>query len=64
MWGRVIIGVLCCVVGAIWIGQGTDVVRGSFMSGHAQWTAFGGVLLAVGVALIVWVWLHRPRRIR
>jgi uncharacterized integral membrane protein len=62
MWGRVIVGLLCCLVGAIWIGQGTNLVHGSFMSGHTQWTVIGAVLVALGLGLIAWAWRHRPRR--
>jgi hypothetical protein len=64
VWGRTVIGLACCLVGAIWIGQGTDLVHGSFMSGHAQWAAFGAVLVALGVGLLAWAWWHRPRRVQ
>jgi hypothetical protein len=63
MWGRAIIGIVCCLVGALWIGQGTNLVHGSFMSGHTQWTAFGAVLFALGCALLAWAWRRRPRRV-
>lgn len=63
MWGRAIVGGACCLVGAIWIGQGTSLVGGSFMSGHGQWTIVGAVLVALGVGLLVWAWLRRPRRV-
>jgi hypothetical protein len=54
MWARVVVGIVLCLVGALWIGQGTNVIHGSFMSGHAQWAVIGGVVLAAGVALLVW----------
>ena len=56
MWGRAVIGVLFCLVGAVWIAQGTNAVHGSFMSGHGQWTAIGAVVVAGGLALLVWAW--------
>ena len=62
VWGRAAIGVVCCVVGGVWIGQGTNVVHGSFMSGHAQWTAIGAVLFVFGAALLASAWRRRPRR--
>jgi len=58
---RVIPGVLLCLVGALWVGQGTDAVHGSFMSGRAQWAVIGGVLIVLGAALLVWAWLGRAR---
>jgi hypothetical protein len=62
MWGRAIVGVACCIVGAIWIGQGTSLIGGSFMSGDEQWTIVGAVLVALGAGLLVSAWLRRPRR--
>ena len=62
MWGRALIGVLCCFVGALWIGQGTNLIHGSFMTGRATWAAFGAVLFALGCALLAWAWRSRPRR--
>ena len=56
MWGRGVVGVLFCLVGAVWIAQGTNVLHGSSMSGHGQWTAIGGGMLAVGLALLAWAW--------
>jgi protein-S-isoprenylcysteine O-methyltransferase Ste14 len=29
------------------------------MSGHSQWTVIGVVLVALGVALLVWAWRKR-----
>src|SRR2546423_15689407 len=33
--------VLALVVGVVWIGQGVGLIRGSFMTGRAEW-AVGG----------------------
>jgi hypothetical protein len=52
MWLRVIGGVLACVVGAVWILQGLDIVTGSGMSGHAVWAVFGVIVLGLGVVLL------------
>jgi hypothetical protein len=40
----------------LWIGQGANAIHGSFMSGHAQWAVIGAVVLAAGVAVLVWAW--------
>jgi hypothetical protein len=43
-----IVGVVCVLLGLLWIGQGTNVLPGSFMSGQAQWAILGLVVLLVG----------------
>jgi LPXTG-motif cell wall-anchored protein len=52
--GRAILGVLLCVVGIVWIGQGTNLIGGSFMSGETIWAVIGGACLAAGLALLLW----------
>lgn len=49
---RLVIGVLLCVVGGGWFGQGIGAVGGSFMTGEAMWAVIGAVALLFGVALI------------
>lgn len=49
------IGVIACLVGGVWLGQGVGAIHGSFMTGRPLWAAIGGVLLVVGLALIAWV---------
>lgn len=51
-----VIGVVLCLVGALWVGQGVGWIGGSFMSGEALWAVIGAVALIFGVALLV------PRR--
>ena len=54
MRSRMIAGILLALVGAVWIGQGLGLLRGSsFMVDDIRWALFGAVLLAVGVLLIV-----------
>ena len=54
MWRVIglVVGVVLCLVGVLWIGQGTGNVHGSPMTGHSQWTYLGVVLIVVGVASI------------
>lgn len=55
MWARGIVGIVLCLTGIVWIGQGTDVISNSkLMSGHGQYTLLGIVVLVLGLALIVW----------
>ena len=59
-----ILGVLAFVVGAVFIGQGTNVIHGSSMSGHGGYAGLGGVLIAIGLGLILWAWrLHSRRKV-
>jgi hypothetical protein len=62
MWARVIAGVVSCLVGIVWIAQGTNVVHGSGMSGQGQWAVIGAILLAIGVGLLGWAWRIRVPR--
>ena len=41
------------VVGMVWILQGLDVLDGSGMSGHIEWTVIGAILVVVAVGLLV-----------
>ena len=60
MWIRTVIGVICCLVGAVWIAQGTNMMHGSGMSGHGGWAWLGAVVLLIGVAILLRE--RRPRR--
>jgi hypothetical protein len=53
---RAIGGVVLCVVGAVWFGQGVGLIHGSFMTNETSWAIIGGVLFAMGAALLVWAW--------
>jgi hypothetical protein len=63
MWIRGIIGLVLCLTGVVWIGQGTNAISNSkLMSGHGQYTLLGIVVLLVGLALLGWairIW-RRP----
>lgn len=61
MWSRGISGFLICLVGVVWIAQGTNVLHGSGMSGHGVWAVLGAVAVVVGIALVVWAWRIRNR---
>ncbi|WP_067668981.1 hypothetical protein [Nocardia miyunensis] len=58
----VVVGVVLCLVGALWIGQGTGNVSGSPMTGHSQWTYLGVVLILVGVVAVVSAFYRRRTR--
>ena len=52
MWIRIAIGVVCVLVGGVWVGQGVGWIHGSFMTGEAVWAVIGAVLVVVGARLI------------
>ena len=62
MWTRAILGAGLCLVGALFLGQGTNVIHGSVMSGHRQWAVIGAVLIVLGLGLLVWAWRSRGPR--
>ena len=52
---------LLIVIGAVFVGQGVGVLRGSsFMVGDARWAVIGAVLIALG-ALLGWRALGQRR---
>lgn len=55
-----VVGVVAVLVGAVWIGQGANLIPGSFMTGDRNWLAIGIFVAAAGVAAIV-VGLRRPK---
>jgi hypothetical protein len=46
-------GVLCLLVGCVWILQGVNVLPGSFMTGQTKWAIYGGLLAVAGIGLLV-----------
>jgi hypothetical protein len=51
-WIGNIIGVLLVLIGLVWILQGINVLPGSFMSGHIQYTFIGAIVDIIGLALL------------
>jgi hypothetical protein len=49
---RRVLGIACCVIGAVWVGQGVGWIGGSFMSGEAVWAVIGAVAILIGVVLL------------
>jgi hypothetical protein len=49
---RSIVGVILCIVGGIWFGQGVGWIGGSFMSGEALWAVIGAIAIVFGVTLL------------
>jgi hypothetical protein len=47
-----VLGVICVLLGLVWIGQGTNILPGSFMTGNPMWAIIGLVLVVVGAWLL------------
>ena len=57
----VVVGIFACIIGLVWIGQGTGYFpypARSFMISQMAWAYRGALLLVIGAAL---VWLGRRR---
>jgi hypothetical protein len=52
VWLKGVLGVVCLLLGLVWIGQGVNILPGSFMSGQAMWAIIGLVLVVVGAWLL------------
>jgi uncharacterized membrane protein HdeD (DUF308 family) len=48
-----VVGVLCLLMGCIWILQGINILPGSFMTGQTKWAIYGSLLAVVGIAALV-----------
>jgi hypothetical protein len=49
---RRIVGIVLCLVGIVWIGQGIGWIEGSFMTGEAFWAVMGALALLFGVVIL------------
>ena len=47
-----IIGLVLVAVGIVWILQGLDLLKGSFMTGHSFWAWMGALAVLVGLPLV------------
>ena len=55
---RIIAFPVCAVligVGALFLGQGLGYIPGSFMSGSGMWAGIGFLMVAAGLAFLVYV---------
>ena len=49
----VLLGVVALLIGGLWVGQGLNLVPGSFMTGNKMWFWIGLVVGLVGLVLVV-----------
>jgi hypothetical protein len=53
---RRVLGALLFLTGVVWIGQGTNLIQGSTMTGSTFWAVMGIVCVAGGLFLLGWPW--------
>jgi len=44
------------LTGAVWIGQGTNIIQGSSMTGSTFWAIVGSLCVVAGLFLLGWPW--------
>jgi hypothetical protein len=60
---RRVIGGLLVVTGAVWLGQGLDLIQGSSMTGSTFWAVVGGACVVAGLGLLSWPWRQTNERL-
>lgn len=59
----IVLGVIALVIGGVWIGQGLNLIPGSFMTGNRMWFYIGVVVAILGIVLLaVGITRRRPAR--
>jgi hypothetical protein len=53
---RRVVGAVLFLTGVVWIGQGTNLIQGSSMTGSTFWAVMGIVCVAGGLVLLGWPW--------
>jgi hypothetical protein len=53
---RRVIGALLFLTGVVWIGQGTNLIQGSSMTGSTFWAVMGALCVVAGLVLLGWPW--------
>ncbi|THG32042.1 DUF4337 domain-containing protein [Naasia lichenicola] len=48
-----LLGLVALVVGAVWVGQGLNLIPGSFMTGNRMWFFIGIVVGLAGIVMLV-----------
>ncbi|MEO8261502.1 MAG: hypothetical protein ABI566_02940 [Pseudolysinimonas sp.] len=57
----IVVGVIAVAVGAVWVGQGLNLIPGSVMSGDRTWFTIGLIVGVVGIVLVV-LGIRRSKR--
>ena len=62
-FARRVIGGLLVVAGAVWLGQGLDLIKGSSMTGSTFWAVVGAACIVVGLGLLSWPWRQANKQL-
>ena len=54
-----VIGIIAVLIGLVWVGQGSGLIPGSFMTGDRTWLGIGLVCLVAG-AFAIFSALRKP----
>lgn len=57
----IVVGVIAFLVGAVFAGQGANLIPGSSMTGERMWLYIGVVVAIVGIILVL-LGIRRPGR--
>ena len=49
----IVAGVLCLLLGCVWILQGINILPGSFMTGQTRWAIIGTIMVVVGIGILI-----------
>lgn len=49
---RILFGVTLLLIGVVWFFQGIGTIKGYGMTGHAEWSVIGSVLIVVAIGLL------------
>lgn len=47
------LGLVAMVVGLVWLGQGLNLIPGSFMTGDPTWAIIGAITLVAGLMIAI-----------
>lgn len=53
---RRVLGALLFLTGVVWVGQGTNVITGSSMTGSTFWAVTGAVCIVAALVVLGWPW--------
>jgi hypothetical protein len=56
------VGAVLALVGLVWIGQGSGLIPGSFMTGQGLWLGLGVLCLLLGVGILALPRIRRSTR--
>ncbi len=56
----IVVGVIALLTGAVWMGQGLNLIPGSVMTGDRTWLYIGALVGVVGIILLV-LGIRRPK---